>query len=575
MIKQSPFPHVDFSLSQIPNPVFALISFTALLIWAAIISPMTPGLSKYRIKASDISVFPASSNVLEERFISSPQARPLGLFGYQDKKSPHKFHVRFNEDRFEGQKAAIYIPSTAENAYLTINGIPSSRQSTSFLYAPGKGQANLFYLVPKYSLNPGPNRAHLHYMNDRLSAGLKSVYLGPAPLLERAQDRQAAWEKTLPPISLGLSFLLILMTLTGIAFSDKKRVYLWMGLALTICSFQFLLSYFGQGAPFTAFLPTMNIALPLGLIICLSGFVYSCRKIGINIGGAEIGLIGFAFLGPVIGLSLILFSLNLAWPNYFATITLIGLLPLAILWLLQNVFADLANHRTRLEQLKARVDEQAAELDEQSQIIARQMQDQAILEERQRFTRDIHDGIGGQLVSLLLRARRGKLGKTEMIQEIQSGINDLRLIVDSMDHVGDDLSGALVSLKARISRQLEAAHISLDWQQSANLGIQFKTPRGVLNLYRFIQEAVTNLVRHSGAEKAQIRILQSHPDENIEVRISDDGKGLTDNKGVSKGKGLNSLEQRAQLLSGQLAFGPGIGGQGLQISLSIPAKYTD
>ena len=75
------------------------------------------------------------------------------------------------------------------------------------------------------------------------------------------------------------------------------------------------------------------------------------------------------------------------------------------------------------------------------------MQDQAILEERQRFTRDIHDGIGGQLVSLLLRARRGKLGKNEMIQEIQSGINDLRLIVDSMDHVGDDLSSALVSSK--------------------------------------------------------------------------------------------------------------------------------
>ena len=276
----------------------------------------------------------------------------------------------------------------------------------------------------------------------------------------------------------------------------------------------------------------------------------------------------FAVIGGLVGI-LLLTRLSPGRPLFWANITLISSLPLALFWLIPNISMDMTQHKSRMSQLMEQVSEQAIQLDEKSRLIAEQMKRSAIMEERQRFTRDIHDGIGGQLVSLLLRARRGKVEVPQMVSEIQSSVNDLRLIVDSMDHVGNDLESALLTLRARIERQLSAGRVKLSWKQSDSLEYQFDDPRQVLNLYRFIQEAVTNIVRHSEASEAKVSILQGVAEDKLTVEISDNGKGMDFTQPIQSGKGLRSLKERAGILGGVFAMEPGANGKGLVISLDM------
>jgi len=159
--------------------------------------------------------------------------------------------------------------------------------------------------------------------------------------------------------------------------------------------------------------------------------------------------------------------------------------------------------RSTLRALESTIDEQADELDEKSQLVAQEMQRSAVLEERQRMMRDIHDGIGGQLLSLMLRVRSGNLNPDETARGIKQSLSDLRLVVDSADHLGGDLMSALATFRSRAQQQLAAAGIRLEWTFTDDLSGRFQSTSKTLDLYRFMQEAVTNIVRHSNASAAQ------------------------------------------------------------------------
>ena len=569
MIKTVKFLRPDFTLPQTPKFVIPAISFLALFVIAIAITPGTSGLSKYRVDSSEISVFATSKNVLADRYISTPNARRLGLRKFEDSERPHKFHFEFDEAVFEGHRAALYIPSTADNAFLTISGIPAARSETANFFAQGLGPAALYYQIPRYELNPGANRAHIHYESDPHHSGLRSVYIGPAKILARAHAKDMWWRTIIPPAGIAICGLLVVLTVAGLIYGRDKRVYIWIGCLLAITAFQFMMSYLMAQPPFSALTPAFRLILPAMLLIILAIIAWTIWHSNNEFGELELGFWAFALLGPVFGVIFGLNPLNPPWPLLTTTLVLLSIIPFAALWLTRNTFSDLVTHRSNLARLRDQVSEQAVELDEKSQIIAQQMQDRAILEERQRFTRDIHDGIGGQLVSLLLRARRGKVGMEDIVAEIQTGINDLRLIVDSMDHVGDDFASALISLRARISRQLEAAQIEYDWSQSPNLTYQFNSSRDVLNLYRFVQEVVTNIVRHADAKQARISIHQTDSNAPLRLAIEDDGKGIADLKNDKAGKGLQSLKQRAQLIGAELNFNSGIDGKGLGVELLL------
>jgi len=221
------------------------------------------------------------------------------------------------------------------------------------------------------------------------------------------------------------------------------------------------------------------------------------------------------------------------------------------------------------EILAAQLTEQNAKLEASYEAQKQLLQREVMLVERQRIVRDMHDGIGGQLLGLMMQVRGGGASPVEVEQGLQASIADLRLIVDSMDSAEEGLAETMRSFEHRVRPQVEAAGIALDFvaevDESLDLG-----PRPTLQLLRILQEAVTNAMRHSGARR--IAVAGSAGAQGpIRITISDNGTGLPE--GYRRGRGLTSMETRARNLGGALTIVTG--SEGTCLTLEVPVTAPD
>jgi signal transduction histidine kinase len=182
----------------------------------------------------------------------------------------------------------------------------------------------------------------------------------------------------------------------------------------------------------------------------------------------------------------------------------------------------------------------------------------------------MHDGIGGQLTSLLARVRSRGITPEQMEGELTNGLAELRLMVDSLDASDGPLADALAVLRSRVRTQSEAAGMALDWVQSGDLDGIVADPTWVLNLNRLIQEAATNAVRHSGGTRLGVEVGMPD-DRRVAVAVRDDGTGF-DRDRVRPGRGLSNLAFRAAQMGGSVRFERGEAGQGtvVQVVVTLP-----
>jgi two-component system, NarL family, sensor histidine kinase UhpB len=219
------------------------------------------------------------------------------------------------------------------------------------------------------------------------------------------------------------------------------------------------------------------------------------------------------------------------------------------------------------EILATKLTEQNAELarsyDAQKQMLGRQV----MLEERQRIVRDMHDGIGGQLLGLMMQVRSGDVEKKQVEEGLQSSMADLRLIVDAMDSAEDGLAETLRSFEHRVRAQVEAAGIAFTVEHGLDDGKPSPGPRPTLQILRILQEAVTNAMRHSGANEISLSSCEGD-DGLIRISIGDNGKGMPPE--IKGGRGLASMRSRAEAVGGKLEIGSGDGGTSLSLTLPAP-----
>lgn len=190
--------------------------------------------------------------------------------------------------------------------------------------------------------------------------------------------------------------------------------------------------------------------------------------------------------------------------------------------------------------------------------------------ERRRIMQDIHDGLGSQLMSMMLSARLGESEPAKVAEGLQAVIDEMRLMIDSMDSVGESLDAALATFRARVQPRIIAAGYAFGWTQNAAVDLPGYGPRDVLQVFRILQEAVTNALRHSGGKALQVIVAQE-TDGVVRICISDNGKG-----GASTGpagRGLSNMQTRAKSIGATCTL-DSPQGQGTQVALRLPPMFA-
>ena len=272
-----------------------------------------------------------------------------------------------------------------------------------------------------------------------------------------------------------------------------------------------------------------------------------------------------AFVHPIDAVN----SYLLPHPFGYLRPDLYDFLPLNVIlvWILIDRFTRALSESQELNtELEQRVSQKHAEL-EQNYVQLRQMERQHVVaEERQRIMSDMHDGIGGQLISTLSLVEHGELQSKEVAAALRECIEDLRLTIDSLEPTDNDLLTVLGNLRYRLDGRLKAAGINLDWQVKEVPKLACLTPQNVLHILRILEEAFTNVLKHAGANSVSVETGVDGPGAHAYIRVRDNGKGF---HGNHAGHGLANMRQRARTIGGKLGIEPSPTGTTLELMLPV------
>ncbi len=250
------------------------------------------------------------------------------------------------------------------------------------------------------------------------------------------------------------------------------------------------------------------------------------------------------------------------------TVALIGV-PVLIgvsSWVLLRRFVDSLNAAELLNvDLESMVQARTAELQAQFHRVRDLERAQTLATERERLMRDMHDGVGGHLVSLLAMIEADRRRPAELGTVVREALDDMRLMIDSFEPVDDDLNAVLAMWHDRLAPRLRGAKVQLQWDVDLLPQVRGLTPARVLHVLRILQEAVTNAIRHGQARELWI---SAHDEtEGVRVVVRDDGAGF-DALTTTSGRGLKNMQRRASEVGATLAI-DSRAGQGTCVTLTL------
>jgi signal transduction histidine kinase len=244
----------------------------------------------------------------------------------------------------------------------------------------------------------------------------------------------------------------------------------------------------------------------------------------------------------------------------------------AFLFAVTRRYAAALNEVERVNSsLEARLAARTQELEASYEKLQRIEKERAVVDERQRLMREMHDGLGSSLMSSLVMVEQGRLSSDEVATVLRECIDDLKLTIDSLEPIGQDLVTLLATLRYRLGRRLEQAGLKLEWLVGDLPALPWLDAVTALQVLRIIQEALTNVIKHAGART--IRIATDVAGAEVQVRISDDGVGF-DGNAASGGRGLMNMRRRAEQLGGQIDFTRDAGWTQVTLRLPVDRRRT-
>lgn len=199
--------------------------------------------------------------------------------------------------------------------------------------------------------------------------------------------------------------------------------------------------------------------------------------------------------------------------------------------------------------------------------------------ERKRIAVELHDGLGQSLVIIKNRALIGLNAPenherllaqmTEISEAVSATISEVRGIARNLHPYQIEYLGLTIALKTMIKAAADTSNVGFVIEID-NLAKQL--PKAAeINLYRIVQEAVNNVVKHSEATKASVSIKQNG--RALDLTIDDNGKGFApDDENPNRGLGLVGIGERAKMLDAQYEINSSEKGTTIRLQMKLPEQ---
>jgi len=203
-------------------------------------------------------------------------------------------------------------------------------------------------------------------------------------------------------------------------------------------------------------------------------------------------------------------------------------------------------------------------------------------QERQRIAGDLHDSLGQNLLvakNLALIGLNGGTSPAETAKQfhdishaVSEALSETRRISKALRPPELDRMGLTKALRGMVQRASEASGIECRITMDDIDGLLPASEE--INIYRLVQEAMNNIVKHSQAGRVEVQ-LRHHPN-HLELSIADDGRGFDVNKvrdsdSPHAGVGLTGMEERTRLAGGDFRITSRVG-SGTVVNIRIPVK---
>lgn len=531
------------------------------------------------------------------------------------------YRFSFEHEAKSDEVQAVYLPRLCMNAAVYLNGaLLGSGGSFSQPVARNWNRPLLFTFAPGL-LKVGNNHLLIRVYSPAFSLGsLNSVFIGNEETLRQVYDRSFFLHITLNQTAtliitvmgvfmlvlwwrrrqdtmygyFGLSSLVWAFNSTNLFIRDNPfQANLWE--TLINASFQVFISFLMLailrflglkqrllelglwailiGSPISLLLLPANILIPvsmfwhlLTLLSSMTVCAFLLREVWRKPCIDSLLLVGALGVNLIFGVhdwlkqASILNSGDIHWIHYGAPVFF-----LVVGSILINRFVLALNQYEHLNaDLEQRVQFKHAELESQYSSMQAIEKQKAILEERERVFRDLHDDVGAKLLGLVISAQRANLPKEADLA--RSALQDLRDVVSRSNQEQTPLNDLLADWRIETEQRVKAAGLSLEWQFPDFPASLTVNAQNALNLSRIVREAITNVLRH--AEASRIYVSTRLIDERFCISIEDDGTGFSPNT-LRPHRGMSSMQARATTLNGVLQWNM-LNPQGCRVELCVP-----
>jgi signal transduction histidine kinase len=251
---------------------------------------------------------------------------------------------------------------------------------------------------------------------------------------------------------------------------------------------------------------------------------------------------------------------HMAWLPPDAARLLPHTLPLILLMFFAVLVSRFFHLYRRTEQqnieLEARILEKFRELEDRHADLEELQRVRVLADERARMTREMHDGMGAQLVSLLSLVESDSTDRKLLATGLRESIDELRLVIHSLEPARSEVGTLLALLRERFAPRIDHSGLRVQWRVETSENEVELSPERALHLVRIVEEAITNVIKHAQANALEIATEREIRDgkPGVIIRISDDGVGIdaAQASATPPGRGLANMAQRATALGSSL-----------------------